>query len=58
MVTVLYETFQNIGFSVGIKAKNDPLNIPNIGSELIFFKKEVRSSKLNFLFEIMYIVHT
>ena len=43
MVTVLYKTFQNIAFSVGIEAKNDPLNIPIFGFELIFLK-EVRSN--------------
>ena len=26
--TVSHQTFQNIGFSVRIEAKNDPLNIP------------------------------
>ena len=46
MVTVLYDTFQNIVFSVGIEAKNDPLNIPIFGFELIFLQ-EVRSSCLN-----------
>ena len=44
MVTVCHETFQNIGFSVGIEAKNDPLNIPIFGFELIFLK-EARSKQ-------------
>ena len=48
MVTVLYETFQNIGFSVGIEAKNDPLNNPIFGFELIFLK-EVRSRIAKFI---------
>ena len=43
MVTVLHETFQNIGFNVGIEAKNDHLNIPIFRFELIYLK-EARSS--------------
>ena len=43
MMTVLNETFQNIGFSVGIESKHDPLNIQIFGFELIFLK-EVGSS--------------
>ena len=39
MVTLRHETFQNIGFSVGIEAKNDPLNIPIFGFEIIFLKE-------------------
>ena len=42
MMTVRHRLMQNIGFSVGIEAKNDPLNIPIFGFELIFLK-EVRS---------------
>ena len=45
MVTVRYQTFQNIGFSVGIETKNGPLNIPIFGSELIFFKKYALGKK-------------
>jgi len=41
MLTVCHETFQNVIFSVRIEAKNDPLNIPIFGFELIFLK-EVR----------------
>ena len=43
MMAVFHETFQNIEFSVGIEAKNDPLNIPIFWFELIFLK-ELRSS--------------
>ena len=43
-ILVYHETFQNIAFSVGIKAKNDVLNIPIFGFELIILK-EVRSRK-------------
>ena len=43
MVTVRLETFQNIGFIVGMAGKNDPLNISIFKFELIFLK-EVRSS--------------
>ena len=49
MVTVRHKLMQNIGFSVGIRAKNDPLNIPIFGFELIFLK-EVRSSNFQFYF--------
>ena len=43
---VCHETFQNNGFSVGIEAKIDPLNIPIFGFDLIFLK-EVRSRILS-----------
>ena len=39
MVTLRHETFQNIIFSVGIQAKNDPLNIPLFGFEQILLQK-------------------
>ena len=45
MLTVRHETFQNTGFSDGIEAKNDPLNIPAFGFELIFLN-EVRSKHI------------
>ena len=50
MVTVLYETFQNIGFSVGIEAKNDPLNIDTIvySDYLTLPKKDAITLKLLF----------
>ena len=44
MVTVRHEIFQNIGFSVGIEAKNDMLNIPIFEFKLISLK-EVPSRK-------------
>ena len=47
MVTVCHKLMQNIGCSVGIEVKNDPLNIPIIGFKLIFLK-EVRSNKMFF----------
>ena len=43
---VYHKTLQNIGFSVGIEAKNGLLNIPIFGFELIFLK-EVRSSSID-----------
>ena len=43
-ILVYHKTFQNIRFSDGIKTKNDPLNIPIFGFEVIFLK-EVRSSQ-------------
>ena len=39
MVTVRYRLMYNIGCGVGIEAKNDALNIPIFGFELIFLKE-------------------
>ena len=46
MVTVNHRSMKNIRFSVEIEAKNDPLNVPIFGFELIFLK-EVRSRSCN-----------